>query len=739
MSDISELDSASGTGSRLSSRASSAELGATAGKSLKAAQNWADNSSELVEENESEHDEGKISAKSLKNLRSWLEETSTSELSDLPSEDEDETSEPLAKKRKSGQMSIDTFTKPAITIKLSKKSIDAANRLETKAGSSKSAKKRSAEKKTGTKKSGNKPTKNHGHKTAGGKKILTGADERPKAKTNAKSKDTAKPTSTKVKPKKPAHPNLKGQTSLIPHDPEDLPWASEEQLHKDPNVVPQPRDIENSPKVAMIIMFQAQFYSLFRGIPSLGPQDLEIALQSKELPFPVLQFMTRLMGLALNRKKPVDPDRYGGALEEIRDRLSSLGTGPNWPHHMNLKSKTAVIDLSWQDRLEFLYTLVLWALTYSESVKAILADINQKGHAQAGDEEQDVYAKDDDDAEMKRIMNFKASLEKNQLGKPVYPIGKDEAGLQYFLVKGRGLTPFRIYKQTNPRLREVNWISVASTVDDVQKLVEKLSTEQSGPASKLRSYLEDLILYLGCLEEERVKQERKLEKKRTLQQAADLVRAGDGAYVGRTRGRRINYNLDNYASIYEDGSSGDDYDDRQDAVGVRYRGPTRRSSRIREMKSESEEPDQDDSYDYAEDATSIDEEECEEGYEEEEPSKLVVLKYSPRWSVNQHVDVEVKGENGSWSEPVAEIETDEVVKNPDGSELGNSQSELSVVKQQDFAERTRSVEPAHLSPQLGQLDLPIPATPDSKSHEMSHITSSPAKLDTLQNQALTSH
>lgn len=677
-----------------------------------------------------------------------MDESSDSELTPVPDDslldsmsldnDSDSSSTeppievPLKEKLKNGQMTIDAFTKPrpVVTIKLSKKSIDAASRSDSTSVGDDPAKsvKDSAKKKNDNQKYSKEQKITIDKKISNGKRKHNNDEVNDKNLKKKKKVDSKKSTSTsisnnqssldsqskakmttsskksvitkkrkedskdkgnekseikkrspaKLKTKKPLNGQaLNGQASVVPCEPEDLPW-DDKNLYQDSNVVPQPEGIEHSSKIAMLVMFQARFHSLFRGVPSLGPQDIETGLMSPEIPYSVLQFMVRLMSLALNRKKPIDPERYGGALEEIRDKLSSLGPTPTWPLYVNLKSKTAITDLTWEDRLEFFHTLVLWALTHSEAVRAILNDVNQKGSIHDGGDEDQQYAYSEDDIQMKKIMMFKTSLEKDQLGKPVTCLGKDSTGVQYYFIKGRGTSPFRIYKQTNPRLRTVNWISVASSVDQVKDLINKISNDSnnnlssSSTVEKLKEYLENMIVYLDYLEEERAKIDKKREKKRALQQAADLIRSGAGVYVGRTRGKKVNYNIDSYNNgIDLESSDEDEYDYDEDQQKSSFNGglnaPTRRSARIREMNSYEEYSDDDDDqeeegnylgngkdvdYKIKEDEGNENEENMDEEIEDEkmedqgneleddtgELSKMIVLKYSSLSDIKENAE-----------------------------------------------------------------------------------------------------
>jgi hypothetical protein len=52
--------------------------------------------------------------------------------------------------------------------------------------------------------------------------------------------------------------------------------------------------------------------------------------------------------------------------------------------------------------------------------------------------------------------------------------GRDGDKRRYFLVEGQNDTHFRVYRETDPKLKKVQWISVAGSIDEVRALAKKL-------------------------------------------------------------------------------------------------------------------------------------------------------------------------------------------------------------------------------------------------------------------------
>lgn len=73
----------------------------------------------------------------------------------------------------------------------------------------------------------------------------------------------------------------------------------------------------------------------------------------------------------------------------------------------------------------------------------------------------------------------RTSKEKNDTNIPlsVQPWGKDGDGRRYWLIEGQDDTPFRVYRESNPKLKTNTWWSVAGSIDDIRALAQKLDDE----------------------------------------------------------------------------------------------------------------------------------------------------------------------------------------------------------------------------------------------------------------------
>jgi hypothetical protein len=59
----------------------------------------------------------------------------------------------------------------------------------------------------------------------------------------------------------------------------------------------------------------------------------------------------------------------------------------------------------------------------------------------------------------------------------VQPWGSDGDKRRYWLVEGQDDTPFRVYREGNPKLKNISWWSVAGSIDEIRTLAQKLKEE----------------------------------------------------------------------------------------------------------------------------------------------------------------------------------------------------------------------------------------------------------------------
>jgi len=55
--------------------------------------------------------------------------------------------------------------------------------------------------------------------------------------------------------------------------------------------------------------------------------------------------------------------------------------------------------------------------------------------------------------------------------------GRDGDKRRYYLVEGQNDTHFRIYRESDPKLKKVQWISVAGSIEELRVLAKKLEEE----------------------------------------------------------------------------------------------------------------------------------------------------------------------------------------------------------------------------------------------------------------------
>lgn len=290
--------------------------------------------------------------------------------------------------------------------------------------------------------------------------------------------------------------------------------------------------------VAFLVSFRARFDAVFDGVPNITPAELEQGVKETELTGVAELFLCKLLTLALNRKKPVEPGRWARALEDIKSQTAVLGYGESLPS-IDYRSETAIQDLSPVERLQFFQWLVFYALNSNEVVR----DMVTAGHTR--------------------------NLRKNPdtSGIPLSPLGKDSMGT-YWMVEANGETGFCLYrtnvdsdhvpvsetaefrkmtarekrlalKLDTPVRYILRWTAVASNVDELEAFVTRHSEILP---HRLREKLAASVAVYREAEERAFKAQRRERRRKQLFDEAELVRQGEGRYSGRTRGKRINYN-----------------------------------------------------------------------------------------------------------------------------------------------------------------------------------------------------
>lgn len=68
----------------------------------------------------------------------------------------------------------------------------------------------------------------------------------------------------------------------------------------------------------------------------------------------------------------------------------------------------------------------------------------------------------------------------------VQPWGRDGDKRRYWLVEGQDDTHFRLYRESNPALKNNAWRSVAGSIDDLKNVAARLDEDGSQAARRLR-------------------------------------------------------------------------------------------------------------------------------------------------------------------------------------------------------------------------------------------------------------
>ncbi|KAK5130389.1 hypothetical protein LTR08_002136 [Meristemomyces frigidus] len=275
--------------------------------------------------------------------------------------------------------------------------------------------------------------------------------------------------------------------------------------------------------IALIVMFRARFNeTLPPKLPQLGPQDVERGVVEQPPSAQVEGLLCALLGLVLNRKKPVERGHHGRALEEAV--LSQKTQWPlSWRGVNPLHGSRDFNTMAPTERLNLLRTLIMWAFTSSDAITALVKD------------------------------RYKQSRHQDDENQPlsVQPWGTDGDKRRYFLVQGLEDTSFRVYREGSRYTKNAHWISVAGDIDELRVLATKLEgVDGTQAARRLAGKIGNALPTFLASEEKRQKREA-----RQLRTAAFKARPQPGfsLYEGRTRGKRLRYTYDDDDSEADDG------------------------------------------------------------------------------------------------------------------------------------------------------------------------------------------
>jgi hypothetical protein len=297
---------------------------------------------------------------------------------------------------------------------------------------------------------------------------------------------------------------------------------------KRPASPPHEEVLADNPDIAFIVMFRSRFTDAFPPkCPHFGPQDIERGVVDPVPPSQLESLLCALLGLVLNRKKPVEKGHYGRALEEAIQTQKH-----QWPRAWNganpLSGGRSFNAMNPQERLTLLKSLILWSLNTSETIGNILKD-GYKSRT----------------SKIKEDINIPLSVQ---------PWGRDGDKRRYWLVEGQDDTAFRVYRESNPVLKNNTWWSVAGTIDELRTLSQKLLNDDGTREAKaLSERILNAIPRFEATEEKRKRREYRLARKA----AFTRPEPGFSLYEGRTRGKRMKYTFS------------DDEDETSDATSVR--------------------------------------------------------------------------------------------------------------------------------------------------------------------------
>lgn len=116
-------------------------------------------------------------------------------------------------------------------------------------------------------------------------------------------------------------------------------------------------------------------------------------------------------------------------------------------------------------QLELLRSLILWSLSSSEAIQAKIKE------------------------------SYKQARHDDDLNQPlsVQPWGRDSLKRRYWLIEGQDDTNFRLYRESNPALKNVTWRSVAGEIPEMQAVANKLHEEKGINSKKLSERIQTAI------------------------------------------------------------------------------------------------------------------------------------------------------------------------------------------------------------------------------------------------------
>ncbi|KAI9374904.1 hypothetical protein BJX61DRAFT_550525 [Aspergillus egyptiacus] len=325
--------------------------------------------------------------------------------------------------------------------------------------------------------------------------------------------------------------DLSSLSSAPPSDEESIPMALDEPVgitkyfQKKESESPPPKRapsppheyvLADNPDIAFIVMFRARFHEVFpRSTPHFGPQDIERGVSEAPPGDHIERLLCALLGLVLNRKKDVERNHYQRPLEEAIQTHASQWPKA-WQGKNPLHGGRNFASMSPEER-----SLILWSLSSSDAVQAKIKE------------------------------SYKQARHEDDLNQPlsVQPWGRDSLKRRYWLIEGLDDTHFRLYRESNPALKNVTWWSVAGTIPELKAVAEKLEEEKGTNSKKLSERIKNSIPRFEGSEEKRKRRDYRIARKA----AFSRPEPGFSLYEGRTRGKKLKYTYSDDEDIFSDG------------------------------------------------------------------------------------------------------------------------------------------------------------------------------------------
>ncbi|KAL1968995.1 hypothetical protein VTN77DRAFT_829 [Rasamsonia byssochlamydoides] len=283
---------------------------------------------------------------------------------------------------------------------------------------------------------------------------------------------------------------------------------------------PHEYTLADNPDIAFIVMFRARFSDVFpKSLPHYGPQDIERGVQDPVPGEHVERLLCALLGLVLNRKKDVEKGHYQRALEDAVQTHANQWPR-SWQGKNPLHGGRTFATMSPEERLSLLKALILWALSSSDAVQAKIKEC------------------------------YKQTRHDDDLNQPlsVQPWGRDDLKRRFWLIEGQDDTHFRLYRESNPALKNNTWFSVAGNIPELKAVAERLEKEKSVHSKRLSEKIKMAIPRFEGSEEKRKRRDYRLARK------AQFARPEPGfsLYEGRTRGKKMKYTYSDDEDIFSD-------------------------------------------------------------------------------------------------------------------------------------------------------------------------------------------